>query len=214
MRKFPLMALAAMSFVAGSTITRAADLGVLPPAAYPYGPVPHLGYVFYNWAGPYIGINGGGAWANVTGTSPPLSLTGAQNASGGIVGGTIGVNFQVTAAVFGVEGDFDYSSVGTNAINSHWLSTLRARAGYAWDRLWFYGTGGAAFANVSASFAGLSGSTTQIGWTAGAGVEWAFADHWTTKLEYLYVDLGTANLAPASIALKENLVRLGLNYKF
>ena len=76
-----------------------------------------------------------------------------------------------------------------------WLATVRGRAGYAWDRILFYGTGGAAFGNVQTVAGALPyDSVTQTGWTAGAGVEWAFLPNWTAKVEYLYVDLG--NLWP------------------
>ena len=68
-------------------------------------------------------------------------------------------------------------------------SRLRGRS-----RVLFFATAGGAFANIQTTFAGVqSSSTTQAGWTAGAGVEWAFADNWTAKAEYLYIDLGTWN---------------------
>ena len=93
----------------------------------------------------------------------------------------------------------------------------------------FYGTGGAAFGNVQ-TFAGALpyASVTQTGWTAGAGVEWAFLPNWTAKVEYLYVNLGNA-ACPAtscgnpigappgtgtSVSFNENIVRAGINYKF
>ncbi len=103
-----------------------------------------------------------------------------------------------------------------------WLATVRGRAGYAWDRILFYGTGGAAFGNIQAKLngAGVTTLSTQTGWTAGAGIEGAFAPNWTAKVEYLYVNLGTAACsaavcgAPASIPLTENIVRAGVNYKF
>ncbi|MGD0533455.1 MAG: porin family protein, partial [Methyloceanibacter sp.] len=62
----------------------------------------------------------------------------------------------------------------------------------------------------------------------GAGIEFAFTDNWTAKVEYLYVDLGTvscpvgtscpqanaAGVSTASVSLTESLVRAGVNYKF
>jgi outer membrane immunogenic protein len=67
-------------------------------------------------------------------------------------------------------------------------------------------------------------SRVNAGWTAGAGVEGALVGHWTWKAEYLYVDLGTLNLfaagpfATETISLHarftDNIVRVGLNYKF
>ena len=113
---------------------------------------------------------------------------------------------------------------------STWLATVRGRAGWAWDRVLFYGTGGAAFGNVQAAAGALPfASGTQTGWTAGAGIEFAFAPNWTAKIEYLYVDFGNfscpfascgaINLAsgvtaPTTVSLTENIVRAGINYKF
>ena len=60
-----------------------------------------------------------------------------------------------------------------------------------------------------------------MGWTAGAGLEYAFIDNWSAKLEYLYVDLGktTCNATcsgadPFSVTFKTSIVRAGVNYKF
>ena len=113
---------------------------------------------------------------------------------------------------------------------NNWLATARGRAGYAADRVLFFATAGGAFANVQTNFNGTTTTHTQSGWTVGAGVEWAFADNWTAKVEYLYVNLGngTVNCAtavclappnpgvpiPVSVGLTENLIRAGVNYKF
>jgi opacity protein-like surface antigen len=89
----------------------------------------------------------------------------------------------------------------------------------------FYATGGGAFANVQTVFNGVTASHTQSRWTAGAGLEWAFADNWTAKVEYLYVNLGNGtvncvnatctalaggNPLPVSVSLTENLFRAGV----
>ena len=109
-----------------------------------------------------------------------------------------------------------------------WLSTVRARVGYAADRVLFYGTAGGAFGSIEAGANGGLISSTKAGWTAGAGVEVAFADNWTARVEYLYVDLenATCNTAnpcgldapgvPANQTVKfnANLIRLGVDYKF
>jgi opacity protein-like surface antigen len=36
-------------------------------------------------------------------------------------------------------------------------------------------------------------SSTEPGWTAGVGLEYAFAPTWTAKAEYLFVDLANAS---------------------
>jgi outer membrane immunogenic protein len=143
----------------------AADLPPSPPPRAPAVYVPAVLPV-YNWAGVYVGINGGWGWgstkytANAVGTFP--GTTGSLSDNGGVVGGTLGANFQTGAFVFGVEGDW--------------------RAGYAADRVLFFATAGGAFANVQTNFNGTTTTHTQSGWTAGAGVEWAFADNWTAKV--------------------------------
>jgi outer membrane immunogenic protein len=85
-----------------------------------------------------------------------------------------------------------------------------------------YATGGAAFGDITVNTpAGGSQAQNKVGWTAGAGVEYAFTgSRWSTKLEYLYVNLGSATCDAAhcgvstSADFKANVVRLGLNYRF
>jgi outer membrane immunogenic protein len=224
----------------------------------------HRPPIFY-WGGGYIGINGGYVFGQSEWGSNPLnpsglSSTGNFNVNGGLVGGTIGVSGQWGAWVFGVEGDFDWQGVSgssgsafctslfpSNVLNStaaglscktesNWLGTVRARFGYAWDRVLVYGTAGGAGANVQTSLNGLPvQANPEFGWTAGAGLEWAFAENWTAKVEYLFVDLAgnaacdhgyscgwnapaTATLSAvnsnSSVKLNENIVRVGVNFKF
>jgi outer membrane immunogenic protein len=173
----------------------------------------------------------------------PAGVSGSVSDNGGVVGGTLGANFQTGGLVLGVEGDWDYSGIntgttqticnvsGTCQTGNNWLFTARGRFGYAADRVLFYGTAGGAFGSIKTTFSGVDNTSTQAGWTAGVGIESAFADNWTARIEYLYVDLGTWNgtcttancLAaspsatapvPFSVNLTESLVRGGVNYKF
>ena len=77
-----------------------------------------------------------------------------------------------------------------------WFGTVRARVGFAIDRTLLYATGGLAFGRVSNSWADTEATTIygknsswKAGWTAGGGVEYAFTNNWTAKLEGLYVRL-------------------------
>ncbi|MGY0572577.1 outer membrane protein [Bradyrhizobium sp. RDM12] len=74
--------------------------------------------------------------------------------------------------------------------HSKWGSSISARLGYAADRALLYVTGGAAFASIETSilFTGISvgWDGTRVGWTAGAGVDYAFTGNWFTGLEYRY----------------------------
>ena len=180
----------------------------------------------YNWTGMYVGVNGGGGfghstWSGATGTS-------GVNTTGGVVGGTVGYNYQMNQAVFGLEGDIDWSNIHGSTTTApcttmscetrnSWLGTARGRIGYAFDRFMPFVTGGAAFGDIKNSPAGFAGDRdTKLGWTLGGGLEAAIAGPWTAKVEYLYVDLGdTGTAVPGANAnFRSNIVRAGLNYRF
>jgi outer membrane immunogenic protein len=214
----------------------------LPPAPAPQAPTAYIPIAapLYNWTGIYVGINGGWGFGRAS-WALPVANSGVDTDNGGIVGGTLGGNFQTGNLVFGVEGDWDYSAINTGTstticiaggncqTGNTWLSTIRGRAGYAADRVLFYLTAGGVFGNMQTTINGATTTRTQTGWTAGLGVEYAFAQNWSVKLEYLYADLGdgAANCATAAclaanggnpvnatVSLTDNLVRLGVNYKF
>jgi outer membrane immunogenic protein len=116
-----------------------------------------------------------------------------------------------------------------------WFGTVRGRAGIlAAPQVLLYATGGLAYGEIkTGETVGLlntfSTSTTNVGWTVGAGVEGVIGGGWTAKLEYLYVDLGhvsgsfvtTLNAlgnTPLSVNynshITDNIVRAGVNYHF
>jgi len=290
MRKIVLAAAAVALSVGAAS---AADMAVKAPPP----PVP-----VFTWTGCYAGGNAGwiggddrydlrpdGSYLNPPGALAPPNAAGtgdfaanraalahsySPRDSGGLVGVQAGCNQQYGTFVFGVEGDWAWTSlrstsnasfnaftnvgnpVYTNSAQTDhvstrldWLATFRGRAGFAWDRFYLYATGGLAIGDVRSdttvafgTFAATpvyngalhvgSGSSTQVGWTAGAGGEYAFSPQWSVKVEYLYVDLGTfsyfsplvAATAPAavgpgygwrtSVTERDHIVRIGLNYKF
>jgi outer membrane immunogenic protein len=124
-----------------------------------------------------------------------------------------------------------------------WLGTTRGRVGFVVtpdNRLMIYATGGVAYGGGSSNFSvfdattgsvwGGSPSSTRVGWTAGAGVEYALTNNWTIRGEYLYADLGSTNFttvgnpaaaaffpgvyASAKISYNASIVRAAVNYKF
>jgi outer membrane immunogenic protein len=188
--------LAAAAFVAAfSGFASAADLRVRALPAYTV-PVP----AFYNWTGCYVGSNGGGFWAR-SDWSPTFGFGdfGNQTASGGLGGVQVGCNYQVSAWVFGVQGDWDWVSASDNAVNpvfpfltdhsdSKSLASVTGRGGYAWDRFLLYVKSGGAWLRTDFSLetAGpvFSVSETRGGWTVGVGGEYAFFDWLTGFIEY------------------------------
>jgi outer membrane immunogenic protein len=228
MKRMFLAGVSALAVVATFATANAADLGrrrEMPVKA------PMVVATSYNWTGFYVGINGGGAWGKSDWTNP-LASSSDFNLSGGMVGGTAGYNWQVGQAVFGVEGDVDWSGVkgntgalavcgtGTCETKNPWLGTFRGRLGYAFDRFMPYVTGGLAFGELQANTPTGSVSDTRAGWTVGAGLEAAISGPLTAKIEYLYTDLGSVSCgspacAPTTDAdFRANLIRGGLNYKF
>jgi outer membrane immunogenic protein len=187
-------------------------------AAMPVKAVPYTN--LYNWTGLYIGINGGGGWGRGDFSAAP----GRFDTSGGLIGGTIGYNYQAGQAVFGLEGDLDWSNVrGSTACapgftcetRNDYLATVRGRIGYAFDRFMPYVTGGLAVGGVKNSITGLGESSeTKAGYALGGGLEAALVGPWTAKVEYLYVDLGRSDAPVGDVKNTSNLVRAGLNYRF
>jgi outer membrane immunogenic protein len=216
-------ALATLLVFAATGAASAADL------PRPFNKAPAYVSSNFDWTGFYVGLNGGYGF----GKSRYDFGAGSNDfdVKGALAGGTIGYNFQTGSYVWGIEGDFDYSWIkGTDTANciapgcetrNNWLATGRGRIGYVWDRWLPFITGGAAVGSLKFSPANNPTETkTKLGWTLGAGVEYALLTAWSAKLEYLYVDLGNTTCSAAScgvetqVGFKTNIVRAGLNYRF
>jgi outer membrane immunogenic protein len=110
------------------------------------------------------------------------------------------------------------------ATNTSAVGTARIRAGVAMNNWLFYATGGAAFVKNSATgtsiagvacgtlgvFPNCSGSSWRPGLAAGLGAEWGFAQNWSAKFEYLYIEALGSGVSTDHI----NTIRGGINYRF
>jgi outer membrane immunogenic protein len=227
-----LMLAGALVFAAAGQAL-AADLPQAAPPPPPQAPAAYVPMIapVYNWGGIYLGLNGGYGFgtSELTNSAFTPVNSGTFEVTGFLVGPTLGVNFQSDAWVFGVEGDFDASWLDGKETNTFcvftcetkntWLSTFRGRVGYAADRVLFYGTAGGAYGNIEAGTNGAFDNSSELGWTAGAGVEAAFTDNWTARIEYLFVDLENGSCSVncplgTSVKFDANLIRVGLDYKF
>lgn len=206
----------------------------------------------YSWTGFYIGGFGDYSWQR---SGFPDPAVGTMKADGFMGGVTIGGDYQTGSVVFGAIGDVAFGNVGVTAMNGSVMTenvtekifaTARGRLGYlVTPQLLFYGTAGLGIASVDhnetcpegAQFGfcstkprkagpySLTGDQLYLGYVAGAGVEWQFARNWSTKVEYLYSDLGAKTYflgaspigVPTNtreISLKQQQVRFGVNYRF
>jgi opacity protein-like surface antigen len=244
--------------------------------------------VEYNWAGPYLALNSGGAWTNfnigdfdtkvhlttqfneVVGALPASATSnseattrndiffeesGRDSTSAAYIGGAdLGYNFQfghfVFGPVIGFSGTRTTNGTGARDFQSHavfgltstnpttgitntavsadtrfsaerrvekdWSGYAGGQVGFAWRRLLFYASGGAAFSQIdvrsfdraSTDFFDVNGAligTHQVdrapqhsfndaannvltGWYAGGGTQFAFTDTIRAGVEYRHTD--------------------------
>ena len=149
-----------------------------------------------------------------------------------------GYNYQFNNfLVGGVEGDLNgrfgegFFPATDLLIRSTWDASLRARLGIlVTPRTLLYGTAGVAFGNfttaaasapVESNFDILGGN--RIGWTAGAGLQYALNGNWSTRIEYRHTDWGAKTVnwvnesgdpVVARTTLSDHRVNVGLSYKF
>lgn len=235
-----------------TTTALAADLPSrrAPPVYAPPPPIPvftwtgfyvgaHAGYEFGRSNG-VSRLNASGAGLAANGSSP----------SGFIGGGHVGYLFSTQSLPFlngfgnnlfggglvaGVEGDVDGSTYRSNyllgALNNstsqNIQGSVRGRLGIAVDRVLFYATGGAAFGGLRNNYTSAVGfdsiSRTRVGYTVGGGVEYAFANNWSARVEYRYTDFGSfndnlVNSTGGAVNVRhretDNRVQAGISYHF
>jgi outer membrane immunogenic protein len=200
----------------------------------------------YDWTGLYGGVHAGAGWL----TSGYVEEEEVASGAGWLGGVQVGGNWQWRQWVIGVEGEFwgstlyDRSFSGdpggseNRTVNNRWDAAVSVRSGIAFDRTLIYGKLGVVWGkfNYSETEIDINGGSSfyesanaiSTGVLLGVGFEYALTDHWTTKLEYNYIDYGTVianftevDCAPcfsrsfsASEKNVKQLIKLGMNYKF
>jgi outer membrane immunogenic protein len=216
------MRLALAALLLTSTSAFAADLA--PQSVEPAAPVAVA--PVYNWTGFYAGLHAGALIGQG-------KLDAAKFSGAGFIGGVhAGYNAQFDGGfVVGLETDLDYSSFSKNKtvtdgdvvtrakFKNEWDGSTRARVGYAFDNILPYLTGGVAYGDQKVSVAGVgSNSDTRVGWTAGAGVEYAIDQNWIVRGEARYIDLGDKTVSLGGTRHKVKFdgtnLNLGVSYKF
>jgi outer membrane immunogenic protein len=204
----------------------------------------------YNWAGLFVGGTFGyGIGRNdsafvVPGANDEAFFLSPRGFDGG---GIVGYNWQFGSWVMGVDADFQGSTgsgyltcvnacgVDATTIDQKlsWFGTVRGRLGYAIGPALFYGTAGGAFGKVKDDIAqtaagSASFSHSQSGFAVGAGIEnkldffGLLGPNWTSRTEYLYIDLGSVNdtfvaggaAQTLTSNLHEHVWRTVVSYKF
>jgi outer membrane immunogenic protein len=182
--------------------------------------------------------------------APPGAVVDVDT-DGWLAGGQVGCNYQTGSFVFGLEGEFSWANIDgfandpffigkngapqTLAAQTEWIGSVTGRVGYAFDRFLVYGKGGAAWAHdqydAALFFLGFftpatnfTGSEDRFGWTVGGGIEYAFWDRWSLKLEYNHFEFGDrrvnlldpvfGSIVPADIEQRVDTIKIGVNYRF
>lgn len=197
-----------------------------------YKGTPRSVIAYYNWTGFYVGGTVGYGSGTSNWSLDAIGLVAVDTAPKGMIYGlTAGYNWQAGSFVYGIEGDYNFSSVTGSATcavistcetSNTWLATFRGRVGYAFDRFLPYLTAGGAYGDIKASVNTLgivvSDTESKFGYTFGVGLEYALLANWTVKAEYLYVNLGKFSpsfaLGLYDVSFNEHIIRGGLNYKF
>ncbi|MCY0146237.1 porin family protein [Hoeflea sp. G2-23] len=196
-----------------------------------------------DWNGVFVGVHAGYAWGqselrNSSPPGPPARTVGVDQDS--FIGGVqAGYNWQMNSMVFGVVGDLSFGGMSGATVNVpppgppftatadlDWMGTARLRAGYlVMPETLVYAHGGLAVGGLKGSWLGGpfsgTGSSTQAGWTLGAGFEHKFTQNISMFAEYAYTDFGTAkfsNAAAPAINFRQDAdfhtIKFGLNYHF
>ncbi|TPQ40288.1 porin family protein [Bradyrhizobium guangdongense] len=207
-----------------------------------YAKAPPVAAPVNNWAGFYLGANGGYAWS-VDDSLLSYNNVGVFNGvapKGGFGGGQLGYNWQFNSVVVGLETDIEGSNITDSGISTggrsqfyklNWFGTVRGRLGFAVQDALFYATGGFAYGGLNKYTTGgvptdFTYNSTATGYVAGAGLEYKFTPSWSVKAEYQYINLRRNDLydpTGVNFATTRNLntaddafhtVRVGVNYFF
>jgi len=216
-----LAGVAALSFISS---VQAADLIISEPAP-PVGIVDVGG----NWDGVYVGAFAGYGWGTLSDDDDAFGPVGATewDLSGWQVGVAAGANFTVSEAIVaGIVADIAWSDLGGSddvdeiAYDVDWTGSIRGRLGFDGGAFLPYLTAGVAFAGATATdtLVPADDSQTHIGWTVGAGVEFAVADNISLDLLYRYSDYGSKdydiNGTVTPLSFTSHAVTAGVNFKF
>ncbi|GLH75314.1 membrane protein [Bradyrhizobium sp. SSBR45G] len=223
------------------TCAQAADLPLKAAATPPSA-------ASFSWTGCFVGGQLGAAISD-----DKIRSSGDFSSVGAAAGGQIGCDYQLASPwVIGIEGRASWLGLKSDTpgrltdlntgltvpthftVRNDLLASATARLGYGFASGWLgYARGGAAWTREKSDIVFTlpgrptfdpRGTRTVTGWTAGAGVEWAFAQHWSVNFEYNYYSFGDnafrltdpASNAFATGSLKDriNEVHVGLNYRF
>ena len=203
----------------------------------------------YDWTGFYVGAYVDNTWSKTSASTVDNVSGGSSgfNTDASRWGGGVQLGFDdmlASRVVLGVAADIssggiktttisDPSGISANQTTVFDSETIRGRVGYAADNVLFYATGGFAWSNaqfVRTQLTGALNSATAgtdeavnkglMGWVAGGGIAYAFAQNWNVFAEYRYTNFGPSSFSlpfsqlTTASTTTVSTIELGVNYKF
>lgn len=169
------------------------------------------------WDGPFVGVFGGYATGSAT---SPIDF----DLDGYLLGVNAGTNFALAnGIVVGIVGDVALSNiidddviVRPGAFEVDWTGSVRGRVGYDAGSFMPYVTAGLAIAKgtLTATVGTTVDSNTHLGWTAGAGLEFAASDSISLDVGYRYSDYGARSYGVTDWEFTTHQVTAGINFHF
>lgn len=222
--KFSRALLASVAVIATMGAAQAADLIVDEPAAISAAAA-------YDWSGFYAGVNlGYGAGQIDLAAGPGNAIVSSEDIAGWLAGVQLGYNLQMDQVVVGVQTDLSLSGIESDEDAGpndtiDWLGSTTARLGIALEGVLPYVKAGVAYGagtgNQGDPPDNEAVDATFVGWTAGAGVEFAVSENISIFGEYNYYDLGTQTLdfnvgtnADVDASPTLHTVKAGVNFSF
>jgi len=183
------------------------------------------------WRGFYAGLNGGYAWNSANGKFNNATDLSNLTLNGAIVGGQIGYNWQANQFLFGLEFDASTRAGGEDTVTANagtvnaasisadmnYLSSVRARLGWAINNWLLYGTVGWGFGEFTfkedmpqVPFSGKV-RFNDNGVVFGGGVEWMVAYGVSLRAEYLRYDLTAGSTISADFPTSSSDAHIGFD---
>jgi outer membrane immunogenic protein len=184
-------------------------------------------------------LAGPGSSAALAQALPVPANIGSATASAGswLLGAQAGYDWQTGPWVYGLAADISATHLNSQANTTlvggfgvpasvsadiDWYGTVRGRLGWSSGPLLLYGTGGLAYGRIALSGSlmavpppplGLNAQTSSVnvGWVAGAGVEYLWSPNVVLSLDYQYVDLGSTSVATGATAAGQGFSTLNAN---